>query len=209
MDKIKLSEFTFEKIKNREFEKVIPELYELENVIENNPWHNNDPVFHHIVSVTSELEDLLKDVNNKIKNFLNQKVTNHFRKELLFLATVFHDIAKKETFTIDNNMTETVGHEEMGSEKLKNIVSRFDLSKDEIESISRIVKNHKFIHDISNLPIEEANERWERFKKENSDIFLELILLGKADMLGSQLKNNMPEEFEFRLGFIDKIIDSY
>lgn len=209
MEKIKLSEFTVERIKKREFEKSIPELYELENVIENNPWHSNDSVFHHVVSVTTELENLLKDVNNKIKNFLDRKVTNHSQKELLFLATVFHDIAKKETFSVKNNITETIGHEEMGSEKLKNIIARFDLSKDEIELISKIVKNHKFIHDISNLSMKEANEKWERFKKQNSDIFLELILLGKVDMLGSQLKNNMPEEFDLRMDFINKIIDSY
>lgn len=209
MEKIKLSEFTIEKIKNREFEKDIPELYALENVIENNPWHSDDSVLNHTISVIAELNNLFDTVNNKIKDHLNQKIKNYSRKELLSLATVFHDIAKKETFAIENNITETVGHEEMGSEKLRNIVPRFGLSEDEIEFISKIVKNHKFIHDISNLPRQEASEKWERLKKENSDIFLELVLLGKADMLGSQLKKNMPEEFAFRISFIDKVIDSY
>lgn len=209
MDKIKLSEFTVEKIKNREFEKVIPELYELENVIENNPWHDRDAVLNHVISVALELNNLLTEVNDKIKKFLNQKIKNHSRKELLFLAAVFHDIAKKETLATKNGITETVGHEEMGSKKLKDIVSRFGLSEDEIELIGKIVKNHKFIHDISDLPREEANEKWKRFKKENHDIFLDSALLGKADMLGSQLKKSVPEDFAFRLSFINKIINSY
>lgn len=209
MEKIKLSEFTIEKIKNREFEKDIPELYELENVIENNPWHSNDPVFNHTISVTVELNNLFDAVNNKIKDHLNQKIKNYSRKKLLFLATVFHDVAKKETFTIENNITETIGHEEMGSEKLRNIVSRFGLSEDEIELISKIVKNHKFIHDISNLPREEASEKWEEFKKENSDIFLEIALLTITDTLVSYLKISKPEECAFRISFVDKIISSY
>lgn len=54
MPRIKLSEFTFEKIKNREFEKFIPEFYELEGIIENNLWHNNDSVLNHTISALIE-----------------------------------------------------------------------------------------------------------------------------------------------------------
>jgi len=51
MPQIKLSELTLERIKNREFEKLIPEFYELEEIIENNDWHNNDSVLNHTISV--------------------------------------------------------------------------------------------------------------------------------------------------------------
>ena len=38
---------------------------------------------------------------------------------------------------------------------------------------------------------------------------MELILLAMADTLGSQLKDNDPEEFNFRIDFYDKIINEY
>jgi len=209
MEKIKLSEFTIEKIKNREFEKVIPGLYELEKVIENNPWHNNDPVLSHIISVVTELNNLIGTVNDNIKEYLNQKIKNYSKRKLLFLAAIFHDIAKKETLKKENNITLCLRHEKIGAKKLKNIISRFDLMEKEKEFVIEIVKNHGFIHEILFHPEENPNQKWKEFKEKNPDIFLEIALLSKADMLGSQLKKNIPEDFDFRKDFINKIIDSY
>lgn len=204
MEKIKLSEFTLEKIKNREFEQVIPELYELEEVIENNLWHNNDPVFNHVVSVSTELNKLFEEVNDKIKAYLAEKIKNYSRKDLLFIAAIFHDISKKETLKGNNKITECVEHEKMGAEKLGSILLRFDLTEEEKERVIRIVRNHGFIHyNFGYL------EKWEEFKIRNTDIFLDIALLTKADILGSQLKQNDPKEFKLRIDFVNKIIDSY
>ncbi len=203
MEKIKLSEFTIEKIKNREFEKVTPELYELEKVIQNNPWHDNDSVFNHTLSVVTELSNLLEIVGAKIKEHLNIKIKNYSGKDALILAAVFHDIGKKEAL----KNTLYLDHEKIGAEKLKNILPKFDLMEKEKELVTKIVRNHDFIHTISRL--EDADIQWPEFKKRNPDIFIELALLAKADLLGGQLKNNMPEEFDFRIDFINKIIDSY
>jgi putative nucleotidyltransferase with HDIG domain len=205
MEKIKLSEFTLEKIKNREFEQVIPELYELEEVIENNLWHNNDPVFNHVISVSTELNKLFEEVNDKIKAYLAEKIKNYSRKDLLILAAVFHDIGKKETL----KDAVFLGHEKMGAEKIFNIISRFDLAEKEREFVIKLVGNHGFIHDILNYPADKPEEKWQKFREENPDISLEVVLLTKADTLVSHLKNSKPKEFAFRISFIDKIIDSY
>jgi putative nucleotidyltransferase with HDIG domain len=203
MEKIKLSEFTIEKIKNREFEKSIPELYELEKVIQNNPWHDNDPVFNHTLSVVSELNALFEITSDKIKQRLDIKIQNYSIKELLILAAVFHDIGKKEAL----KEALYLDHEKIGAEKLRNILPRFDLTEKEREFVIKIVANHDFIH--ANSRLKDADTKWLEFKKQNPDIFIEVALLAKADLLGGQLKNNMPEEFEFRMGFVDKIIESY
>jgi putative nucleotidyltransferase with HDIG domain len=203
MEKIKLSEFTIEKIKNREFEKTIPELYELESVIQNNPWHDNDSVLNHTLSVVTELNKLLGNISDEIKKYLNGKIVNYSRKELLILAGILHDIGKKEV--LEDPVF--LGHEKIGAEKLRNILPRFDLTEKEREFAIKIVRNHDFIHAISRL--EDADIKWSEFKKQNPDIFIEIALLTKADILGSQLKNNMPAEFDFRIDFVSKIIDSY
>lgn len=207
MEKIKLSEITIEKIKKRKFERVIPELYELESIIQNNSWHDNDSVFNHTLSVVSELNILLEKVTNKTEEHLNIKVQNYSNKELLILAAVFHDIGKKETLIEKGGETICINHEKIGAEKLRNILQRLDLVEEERGFVIKIVRNHDFIHAISRL--EDADIKWLEFKKRNLDIFIEVALLTKADILGGQLKNNMPEEFEFRIGFVDRIIESY
>lgn len=205
MEKIKVSEFTIEKIKNRQFEKTIPELYELEKVIQNNPWHDNESVFNHTLSVVAELNNLLKPVSDKIKEYLNHKIKNYSRKELLILIAIFHDMGKKET----EKKALFSGHEELSAEKFSNIVSRFDLSQEEKHFAGEIIRNHGFIHEILNYPEDKPEEKWQKFKDKNPDIYIEVALLTKADTLVSHLKNSKPNEFAFRISFIDKIIDSY
>ena len=209
MQQIKVSELTIERIQNRELEKLIPDFYELEEIVENNPWHNNDNVLNHTISLLKELEELIKKLKDKIKVYLDKKIDTHSRKELLFLATLFHDIGKKETYIREKDITECLGHEEVGATKLKAILLKFDLSEKEREFVIKLVRNHGFLHEILSYPEENLEKKTEEFKGKNPDIFLELILLSIADMCGSQLKLNNPEEFNFRMNFLNKIIDNY
>ena len=209
MQQKRLSELTIEKIKNREFEKFIPELYELGEIIENNLWHNNDNVLTHTISVLVELEQLFKGLNERIRVYLDKKINTYSRKELLFLVALFHDIGKKETYKKENDTTKCPGHEEAGALKLKTILARFDLSEHEKKFIIEIVRNHGIIHEILNYPEENPEKKTEEFKEKNLDVFLEIILLAIADMLASQLKDNNPEDFKFRMDFLNKIINSY
>jgi len=207
MLKIRLSELTIKKIKNRKFKTFLPEFYELEKIVENNPWHTNDSVLNHTISVLLELKQLLKKLNDRIKVYLGKKIDIYSKRELLFLTALFHDIGKKETFEKEKDITKCPGHEKVGTTKLKIILSKFDLSKNEKEFITKIVRNHGFIHEILNFPEKNLKKKLEEFKKRYSDIFLEVILLSIADMLGSQLKNNKSKEFNFRMTFLNKVIN--
>jgi len=71
---IKVSAISVGKLRNKQFQNELPEFFELEKFIENNAWHNNDSVFNHTLAVLDELEKLLKNINNKIDSYLNQKV---------------------------------------------------------------------------------------------------------------------------------------
>lgn len=70
---LKISDISIEKLRNNEFQKELPEFYELKGVIENNSWHSNDPVFDHTLAVLKELEKLLKSANDKINSILSEK----------------------------------------------------------------------------------------------------------------------------------------
>jgi len=209
MEKIKLSEITIEKIKNKDFKDFIPELYELEKIIENNPWHNNDKVLDHTISVLVELEQVFRKLDDRTKTYLDKKINAYSRKKLLFLATLFHDIGKKETHKKENDIVKCPGHEEAGALKLETILTRFDLSETEKKFIIEIVRNHGIIHEILNYPEENPEKKIEEFKEEHPNVFLEIILLGIADMIGSQLKDNNPDEFKFRTDSLNKILNNY
>jgi len=210
MERVKTSTIlNIGKIRNGEFSDLIPEFYELKDVIENNDWHNNDSVFDHTLNVLEKLEELLKDVKDKISDYLNQKITNYTRKDLLFLAALFHDIAKKETLVKNNDITSCLKHEEVGAIKVKEILSQFDLSEVEKDLVVQIVKYHGVVHLIIEPNNEKLDEEFAKFRISYSNIFLELILLAMTDTLGSQLSENKPEEFNFRINFFKKVLNEY
>lgn len=212
MEKIKVSTvLNIDKIRKGDFMDLIPEFYELRDVIENNVWHNNDSVFNHTLNVLEKLEELLKNVKGKIANYLNQKIKNYTRKDLLFLATLFHDIAKKETIEIKGEFTfiPEHKHERQGAIKVKSILPRFELSEDEKDLIVQIIGYHGVVHLIIEPNNNKLDEEFAEFKTSYSNIFLELILLAMADTLGSQLIDNKPDEFDFRMNFYKKVLEEY
>ena len=131
------------------------------------------------------------------------------KKQLLFLATMFHDIGKKETAVKNGNQTKFPGHEEYGSKKVKPILDRIDISDNEKNIVAEMIKYHGELHVIVTPNNKKLKEQYESFKHRHSTFFLELILLAMADDLGSQLKDNDPDEFNFSISFFNEIFDNY
>jgi putative nucleotidyltransferase with HDIG domain len=227
MKQIKLSELTIKKIKNGEFEKLIPELYKLKDIVENNPWHNEESVFDHTISVLNNLEKIIRTLKKKVKQDLNKIIEKHSRKDLLIVATLFHDIGKGETIiSLDSGVRCCPDHERVGAKKIEKILRRFNLSKKESKIITDIVRNHGVIHDIvglrdkdfrkdiakehslthavAGLEKKDFQKEYKNFKKKFPDIYLELILLAFADTVGSYLKKTKPAEFRHRINFYKK-----
>ncbi len=206
---IKVSAISIGKLRNGQFQNELPEFFELKNFIENNGWHNNDSVFNHTLTVLTELEKLLSDINDKINSYLNENIDTRTKKELLFLGTLFHDIAKSDTLIKNDDSTSCPKHEEEGSKKAQAILDRFDLSGREKARVVNIVKYHGEIHIILDSKNDKIDDQFKKFKLEHHDIFMELILLAMADTLGSQLKDNNPDNFKFRIDFYRRIVDNY
>jgi flagellin-specific chaperone FliS len=206
---IKVSDITVEKLRNGQLQDLLPEFFELKNCIENNGWHNNDSVFDHTINVLGELKKILETASNKINSYLEQKVDSYLRKDLLFLGSLFHDIAKTDTLVIEENgITRCPQHEEIGSQKVKEILNRFDLSEQEKAIVVRLVKYHGEIHPILSSENSNLSKEFPKYKSKHHDIFIELILMGMSDTYGSQLKDNDIDEFNFRINFYREIIES-
>lgn len=185
-----LSKIAIQDIRNGALKEVLPELYELKEVIENNGSHNNQSVFWHILATLAALD---------------QEATS--KRRLLFLATLLHNIGKKETLKKSGDIVSFPGHEAAGAERLKTILPRFDLSDKDKEKITAIIKNHGFFHNLlGRRKTLDLNQKILEFREKNPEIFYEVILLTIADLRGGHLIKNDPEEFNFRINFLSKII---
>jgi UTP:GlnB (protein PII) uridylyltransferase len=209
MKKVKISDINIEKIKKGYFAKKFPELYQLKKVVENNEWHNNESAFDHTLTVLKNLGKIIKNAPPKILKYLNKKVDNYSRKDLLFLAAIFHDLGKKDALVKTNNKTFCPKHESISAKKVKKILNNFDLEKREKTMINQVIKNHTSMHDILSPRNKNLNTQYKKFKIKHSNVFLELSLLCMADTAGSYLKITIPEEFKFRMDFYKNILKNY
>jgi len=196
-------------IKSGQLADLVPEFYELKNVVENNDWHHKENIFDHTLSVLENLEKILRTLNKETKQFLDSRIDHISRRELLKVATLFHDIAKKETFSNNNGYTLCPDHEDEGSIKARRILKRFMLSNKELEFVLQIVRHHGIIHRILALDNGDFKKKYASFKKRFSrNIYPELILLAFADTAGSYLKKTHPAEFKSRIVFYKKEIEN-
>ncbi|MBC8500176.1 MAG: HD domain-containing protein [Nanoarchaeota archaeon] len=207
---MRISDISVKKLENNELEKELPEFYELKDVVENCLGHINDPVFNHVLNVLKSLQRVTESANERIKNYLKQKIDYATRKELLFLGAVLHDIAKKDTIVKrEDGTTSCLNHEEIGAIKSKKILERFELSDKEKNIITDIVKYHGDLHQTINLKNKNLEEDYEKLRKKTSNVFLELIILVLSDILSSQLNESNPEEFKFQTEFYKNVIENY
>lgn len=193
--KISISDFTIESILAGDYRVTIPELYELRDVIENSRnFHKNDSVFDHSIRVTKNLIQLL-DSSSDAKT--------------LYLASIFHDLGKKESIVYSNGYSSCPGHEEQGCMKVEKILSRFDISTRERERVSQLILNHQVIFDILSSKNSNLEEEIRLVMKKFSEFMPDLILFTIADIQGSQLKETQPEEYKFRIQFLETLLKNY
>ena len=157
---------TVKGLQSGKFLGTLPELYELKEVKENNKWHNHDSVFSHTISVLKNLERLLKKNPLPVSRRLQKIIGKHSSRQLLFLAAVLHDIAKKETIIRHFLKTDCPHHEEKGAIKSKKILRRFSLSAKEKEFVTSIVKFHGEAHKT----IDMGKKSFEKFRKKRDDV---------------------------------------
>lgn len=192
---INIIDISIDKIIGGEFQREMPELYDLKNTFENNRWHH-ETTFEHTMSVLSEYE---KIISTKQIDWLDVKINNNSKKSLLRIAILLHDISKNDTMLIANDKNNSFpNHEEKGAIKAKNILQKFELSEDEKEFIISIIENHGHPHEILRNR-EECEQALDDLKIKIPDIYNETILLAMVDTMGSKLELSSKEEYDFRI----------
>jgi len=192
---------------------LLPELSALKHVEQSRP-HVND-VWEHTLSVIQSLEELLAvlspsyepEKKNDIFTGLltlrlgryREHLANHFLKplnadrslrSLLFFATLYHDISKSITKSVDEvGQFHFFNHDIKGAEVASERARSFNLSNDEIKRLEIIVANHMRFHFFTSKMVSEkkgpSRKSIYRFFRDVGDASVDLILLGLADLKGT------------------------
>ncbi len=183
-----------EKIKNNK------SFLRLKKVIEDNSYHNKEPVYNHSIKTynIAQREIAATFISNaeakeKFNNYINQEISGIKKKDLMMIFALTHDIGKMIVFDdngekfhinqkIEEGTTLANGHDYWGSLIIESVLENTNLSKDAIEFLSKCIRLHNTFNSCwrqyKNLG---ANRVLEEMKRVSENIHVELIFNGYCD----------------------------
>jgi tRNA nucleotidyltransferase/poly(A) polymerase len=202
-------------------DKILPELTELKGV-EQRPPHVHD-VWEHTLAVVSHLEGLFSSLTpaydpEKGDDLLNGLLVlqlGRYRQQLyenlnhplasdrplrglLFLAALYHDVAKPACKQTDENgQLRFWGHDEQGAEIVSARARSLVLSNEEIQRLDTIIRNHmRVLFHVNRLLGDRklpGRRAVYRFFRDTGPAGVDVCLLALADLRGSY-EETLPQE---------------
>lgn len=214
-------------------EQLMPELLNMKGVEQSSP--HVFEVWTHTLSVLDYLEKILFNLfeetpKNEFAEALQtqlgkfrQQIQDHFseslnidrtHRSLLFFAALYHDVCKPETKTIDEDgRIRFFNHDVKGADVVAERARSFNLSNDEVERLSVIIKNHMRIHSwISKLENEKeypTRKAIYRFFRDAGKAGIDLILLALADKRGTHDKEMTLASWNIYLEISKILLENY
>ncbi len=219
------------------FPYLLPELPVLKGVEQSAP-HIHD-VWEHTLSVLAHLENILvvlgpgynaDDTNDLFTGLLTlrlgrfrEQFAEHFSQSLntdrsvraaLFFAALYHDVQKPATRTVDESgIIHFFDHDIKGAEVAANRGRAFNLSNDELERIRAIIRNHMRFHFFSSRlegdKQEPSRKAIYRFFRDAGKAGIDLVLLGLADLRGTQGTTLTQETWAAALDVARILLENY
>lgn len=196
------------------FPHLLPELSAMKGVTQSPP-HIHD-VWEHTLSVLGYLENTLTalapgysadNTNDLFTGLLTLRIGRfreqfaaHFAEPLntdrtvrgvLFFSALYHDVEKPSTKSLeDTGRIRFFDHDIKGAETATQRAQSFNLSNDEVGRIQKIIRNHMRFHFFTNRLSDDEQEPSRkaiyRFFREAGEAGVDLVLLGLADLRGTQ-----------------------
>ena len=219
------------------FPYLLPELLATKGVEQSAP-HIYD-VWEHTLSVLGHLESILAalapgynadNTNDLFTGLLTLRIgrfrhqfAEHFSESLntdrsaraaLFFAALYHDIQKPATKSIDESLRiRFFDHEIKGAEVAEERARSFNLSNDEVKRIRLIVQHHMRFHfftgRLESDKQEPSRKAIYRFFRDTGKAGIDLILLGLADLRGTQGLTLSQETWTAALDIARILLENY
>lgn len=196
------------------FRHFLPELAAMKGVAQSSP-HIHD-VWEHTLGVLGYLEDILSalapgynadNTNDLFTGLLTLRIGRfreqfaaHFAQSLntdrtvravLFFAALYHDVDKPSTKSVDETRRiRFFDHDVRGADTAAKRGQSFNLSNDEVERMQTIIRNHMRFHFFTDRMADDRQEPSRkaiyRFFRDAGEAGIDLVLLGLADLRGTQ-----------------------
>lgn len=145
-----------------------------------------------------------------VEHFRVQLNPNRSLRALLFLAALFHDIAKPQTRTVDpDGRIRFFAHDERGARVAADCARRMALSQVEVERVEHIVVHHMRVHLLTmsgELPSRRAIFRYFR---DSGLSGVDIVLLSLADMLATYGDTLSQEAWERELATARALLEGW
>lgn len=198
------------------FAGLLPELYALQIIEEQNDWHTDD-VYQQSVRLFQWVDQLPGSVLGRLRGHdpilerllsgpVDAELGHHTTGEVLRFVALVHDTGKYTTLAIqDDGTTHCPGHETVGADLSPTICARFDFTQIETRFVTDLVRGHgepyALFKAIAQIPTEHRQEQLHHFEVEHASHLLPLLLLAYGDLVTSQLEQNRPEKYTSLLDF--------
>lgn len=152
-----------------------------------------------------------------------EQIVEHFSKSvnvdrtlrsLLFFAALYHDVSKPDTKTVEESgRIRFFNHDIKGAEVAAERARAFNLSNDEVERLSNIIRNHMRIHFFADRVINEkempSRKAIYRFFRDSGEAGIDLVLLGLADLRGTRAHALTIETWNAYLDIARILLENY
>lgn len=199
-------------------EEIFPEITEMKGMTQND-YHHLDVWDHSMLTMenfeTEMIPEVLKDYYDYIESYLNYEIVKgRSRKTLLKLASLFHDIGKPSTRTIDSSgRIRFFDHHVISAEITIDILSRLKLSKKENAFICNVIKNHMYLLMMciakQKQTFRQLKRMIRRYINNVGTLWLSIILISYADMRATKGIRSKPSDIDNMLELISMIADVY
>jgi len=117
--------------------------------------------------------------------------TDRSVRAVLFFSALYHDVDKPATKSVDETgRIRFFDHDVSGAVTASKRAQNFNLSNDEVERIQKIIRNHMRFHFFTDRMRSDKQEPSRkaiyRFFREAGEAGVDLVLLGLADLRGTQ-----------------------
>jgi poly(A) polymerase len=150
-------------------------------------YHVHDVLTHsfktagYVDSVLDDLPKISPEHGEMVRVHLDENLEQHVpRKAALRFACLVHDNAKPETFSNADDHVRFHGHDNLGAEKAASICRRFRLSRDTEKAVTKVVKQHMRLFNLS-TPGGPSKNAMYRYSRDLGDALPESLILAQAD----------------------------
>lgn len=163
------------------------------------------PFVKEIKKIPSNSHHHLDLVHHSIETVRNIRIN----KPELKLAAFYHDIGKPSTWTIEENGRHRfIGHDNVGSELVKDELKKYKFSNNLINYVSKMVKYHIYTAALANSD-EPTKKAYARFVRKLGKDVVDIIELSRADRLSAQGPLVTKEMTECALNHLERLLQYY